>query len=132
MQNRPQSLAEIAALTGGLSEFGLHLRDFLRTWNLAIKTEPDAGGRIQTEPRVLAGTFAQAEVCDAFFAALGKHLAEEAGISAPDWVENPRRQLAEPWFALDSPPARQWLKQAALPSFRDRNLFVDASALARL
>lgn len=132
MQKRPHSLAGIAAQTSELSEFGWHVRDFLREWNLARKTRGNLRALLEDEPRFLAGSFAQAEVCDAFLGALGKHLAEEAGISASDWVESPRRRLAEPWFALDSEPARRWLEQAALPSFRERNLFVDASALTRL
>jgi hypothetical protein len=57
-------------------------------------------------------------VCDAFLGALGKHLAVQAGLQVPD--------------ALETEPARSWLRREALPGFRERNLFIDESALARL
>lgn len=132
MQNRPHSLAEIAAHTSDLSEFGRHVRDFLREWNLARKAERDLSQLLADEPSFLAGTIAQGDVCDAFLAALGQHLAEQVGAEPPDWVESSRRHLAEPWFALEAEPARTWLRREALSSFRERNLFVDQSALARL
>lgn len=131
MQNRPLNLAEIAARTSDLSEFGLHVRDFLREWSLAKKAGRKLNRLVADEPAFLAGTFPQGEVCDAFLAALGKHLAEQEGVEVPDWVDSPRRRLAEPWFALEAEPARSWLQREALPSFRERNLFVDQSALAR-
>jgi hypothetical protein len=132
MQNRPHSLAEIAAQTSDLSEFGLHVRDFLREWNLASKAKRNLSRLLAVEPPFLAGTITQGDVCDAFLAALAKHFAEQAGIRVPDWVDSPCRSLAEPWFALDTEVARSWLRREALPSFRERNLFVDQSALARL
>lgn len=56
IQNRPRSLAEIAAYTSDLSEFGRHVRDFLREWNRARKAERDLSRLLADEPSFLAGT----------------------------------------------------------------------------
>jgi hypothetical protein len=132
MQHRPQSLEEISVETANLAEFGLHVRDFLREWNLAGQARRDLGRLIEAEPVFLAGAVEQGEVCDAFLAALADHLAQQAGLAAPEWIDSPRRRLSQPWFALESETARNWLRREALPVFSERNLFIDSSALARL
>jgi hypothetical protein len=115
-----------------LEEFGWNVRDFLREWNLGKKNGRDLVLLVAEEPRYLRGLIAGGEVCDAFLGALGKHLGEAEGLTIPQWVDDPRRSLVEPWFSLDSEAAKTWLRREALPRFKEKNLFVDSSALARL
>jgi len=132
MQNRPQSLKEIAIESASLAEFGLNVRDFLREWNLAARAGRNLNQLIADEPAIMAGAIEQGEVCDAFLAALAVHLSGKGSLIAPDWADDPRRRLSQPWFSLESKAARDWLLTEALPTFRERNLFIDSSALARL
>jgi hypothetical protein len=82
------------------------------------------------EPPLLATAFPQGDVCDAFLAALGEHLAEQSAIAVPDWVHESDRRLAEPWYPAEGEVLREEYKREALRPFRERNLFVPASALA--
>ena len=131
MQPRPDSLAAIARESATFAEFGRHVRDFLREWHRAQVARRDLAPLLGAEPRRLASQFDGGDVSDAFLAALACHLAGEARIDAPFWAASPGRCLPQPWFPLESSPARTWLERAALPEFRRRNVFIDASALAR-
>ena len=132
MQPRPRSLAEIARESSVLEDFGRHVRDFLHEWNRAKREERELAPMVEEEPRLLASIFAQGDVCDAFLAALGEHLAEQSATHAPDWVRGAGRYLTKPWFPSDGEMLREQLRREALPSFRERNLFVNARSLNRL
>lgn len=131
MQPRSRSLAEIARESSALEDFGRHVRDFLREWNRARPEGKELAAMIEEEPQILATAFRRGDVCDAFLAALGQHLAEQSGIAAPDWVHGGGRHLAEPWFPADGEVIREQLRRDALRAFRERNLFVDAKSLDR-
>jgi hypothetical protein len=131
MQPRPRSLAEIARESSVLEDFGRHVRDFLREWNRTKREEKQLAPMVEEEPRLLASIFPQGDVCDAFLAALGAHLAEQSGNRAPDWVRGAGRYLAEPWYPSDGELLREQLRREALPPFRERNLFVNARSLDR-
>jgi hypothetical protein len=81
-------------------------------------------------PPFLATAFPQGDVCDAFLAALGEYLAEQTAIAAPDWVHGAGRRMAEPWYPAEGEVLREEFRREALRPFRERNLFVPASALA--
>lgn len=130
MQSRPQNLAEIARESSVLEDFGRHVRDFLHEWKRAKREGKDLAAMFTEEPRLLATAFPQGDVCDAFLAALGEHLAEQAAITAPDWVRAAGRHLAEPWYPSEGEVLREGYRREALRPFRERNLFVPASALA--
>ncbi len=130
MQLRPQSLAEIARESSALEDFGRHVRDFLHEWNRAKRDGKDLTTILGEEPRLLAAAFRQGDVCDAFLAALGEHLAEQAAIAVPAWVRGADRRLATPWYPSEGEALREHYRREALRPFRERNLFVPASALA--
>jgi hypothetical protein len=132
VQPRARSLAEIARESSALEDFGRHVRDFLHEWNRAKREEKEFAPMIEEEPRLLASSFPQGDVCDAFLAALGEHLAGQSGSRAPDWVRGAGRYLTKPWFPSDGEVLREQLLREALPSFRERNLFVNARALDRV
>lgn len=115
-----------------LEDFGKHVRDFLHEWNRAEREGKELAPMFADEPQILATAFPQGDVCDAFLAALGAHLAEKSGNLAPDWVSGAGRCLAEPWFPSDGKVQREELRREALPSFRERNLLVNARSLDRL
>ena len=131
VQPRARSLAEIARESSIVGDFGQHTRDFLHEWNRAKREGTELVPMFAEEPRILAIEFAQGDVCDAFLAALGAHLAEQSGTPAPDWVRGPGRYLAEPWYPSDGEVLREILRREALPPFRERNLFVNARSLDR-
>lgn len=130
MLRRPQSLAEIARESSALEGFGRHVRDFLHEWKRAKREGKDLASVLGEEPPFLAAAFPQGDVCDAFLAALAEHLAEQAAIAAPDWVRAAGRHLAEPWYPAEGEVLREEFRREALRPFRERNLFVPASALA--
>ncbi|HWA11229.1 MAG TPA: hypothetical protein VG838_17440 [Opitutaceae bacterium] len=114
-----------------MGDFGQHTRDFLHEWNRAKREGKELVPMVAEEPRILATEFPQGDVCDAFLAALGAHLAEQSGTPAPEWVRGPARYLAEPWYPSDGEALREILRREALPPFRERNLFVSARSLDR-
>jgi hypothetical protein len=130
MQARPQSLAEIARESSVLEDFGRHVRDFLHEWKRAQREGKDLAAMIGEAPPLLATAFPQGDVCDAFLAALGEHFAEHAAIAAPNWVRRAGRHLAEPWYPAEGEVLREHFRRDALRPFRERNLFLPASALA--
>lgn len=130
MNARVRSLAEIARQSSVLEDFGRHVRDFLHEWKRAKRDGKDLAAMLGKEPPLLATAFHQGDVCDAFLAALGEHLAEQSALAAPDWVHGGGRHLTEPWYPTEGEGLREGYRREALRPFRERNLFVPASALA--
>ena len=124
---RPQSLAEVAALTRAGESFDFALRNFLDEF----QTRPDAC-RLGVEPARLAGVTSDGERCDAFLAATAETLAATHGFEAPGWVWQETRKLHRPWFALPWLGLRAILLLESPAAFRSRNLFVSANALSRV
>lgn len=122
---RPASLAEVARWTLADAEFDAHLRDFLHEF--AVR-EDDA--MLREEPPILHEKFADEGVRDAYLAATAAYLARTIGCGVPRWVMNDDRRARCPWFASPRMDAlHMMLLWESLPEFRERNLFVSASAL---
>ncbi len=117
----PRQLAEVAAESQSLSDFGHLLREWNHTLTRAdISNRPALGDAIRQPPRLLANEFAQGEVADAYLGAYAEWIADQAGIHRPQWTSDSNRSLAQPWFADN---ARASLLVHAPASFRQRNLF---------
>ena len=115
---------EVAAWSGTLEEFGMHVKDFLHHF----QAHPEAGC-LTGEPRPLAALFAQGDVADAYLAAIAVELAAPLGEAGPRWTRKPERYLHEPWFASPGRHMRALLLVESPPGFRVR-LFVSANALS--
>ena len=124
---RPQTLAEVAALTRSGEPFDFALRCFLDEFQM----QP-APSRIQAEPMRLGSVSSDGERYDAFLAATAETLAAAHGFAAPAWVWQEARKLHRPWFALPWKGLRAVLLLESPAAFRSRNLFVSANALSRV
>ena len=124
---RPQSLAEVAALTQAGEPFDFALRNFLDEFQM----QPDPA-RLHAEPARLVSVVRDGERCDAFLAATGETLAARYGFAPPGWIWQETRKLHRPWFALPWTGLRAILILESPAAFRSRNLFVSANALSRV
>ena len=124
---RPQTLADVAALTREGEPFDFAMRSFLDEFQM--QPEPT---RILAEPERLLSVARDGERCDAFLAATAETLAATHGFEAPGWVWQETRKLHRPWFALPWQGLRAILLLESPAAFRSRNLFVSANALSRV
>ena len=123
---RPQTPAEVAALTRAGEPFDFALRSFLDEFQM----QPDTS-RVHAEPARPISVVRDGERCDAFLAATAETLAVTHGFAAPEWVWQETRKLHRPWFALPWKGLRAILLLESPAAFRSRNLFVSANALSR-
>jgi hypothetical protein len=127
MNSRPKSLQAVAEQSGSLSEFGLHLRDWLHELR-RVSSRTQAAAAIAAEPPRLAGKFPQGATADAWLAAYAEHLAGKIGRPAPAWTLSPDRVAAEPLFdeGGDSPALRALALARSPLAFKRRNIFTPA------
>lgn len=83
------------------------------------------------EPSPLTGRFPTGDVADAYLAAVAVALARTVASDPPKWSWHESRSLRRPWFAHTGAALRATLIAESPASFRERNLFVSANALAR-
>jgi hypothetical protein len=123
--SRPETLAEVAAQSASLEEFGRNLRDWLHSVRL-FSSRPQLARAIADEPARLADAFAHGAVADATLAAYAELVAARAGLAAPTWAFEAGRVLDQPWFAEPGEDAsvRKWALQLSPVPFKRRNLFV--------
>jgi hypothetical protein len=121
---RPQSLLEVSRrAVSGQQPFDPAVREFLDAWQFmshdgkgkAIVEEPVGADRLQ----------------NAYLAALGEYLADEAGLVAPLWTESPGRFLSRPFFAGGMDSLKAILLVESPPAFRRRLIFISADGLSR-
>lgn len=128
--NLPRELADIAAKSRSLSDFG----QLVREWNHFVSrgdvtNRPAITASIRRAPEKLSSRFALGDVADAYLAAYAEWLADQAQVDRPNWVADPDRRLEEPWFADN---ARASLLILAPASFRQRNVFTIPEKIIRL
>jgi hypothetical protein len=120
---RPAALDVVALRTLGGEPFDPLLREFLDefySWNS------------ETRARAIAGAPALiAPIHDAYLAAVAEHLALRFGLLVPQWVEEPHRFLAKPFFAGGLENLKAILLVESPLAFRRRQIFVSANALSR-
>jgi len=118
---RPQSLADVAAQSGTLAEFGNNLRDWQHEIQRGgIHSRKAFAQRIAEEPELLRAQFDGGDVADAYLAGYAEWLADEAGIDRPAWCGASQRVAERPWFGS---PLRGHLLVASPASFRQRQIF---------
>ena len=126
----PRELADIAATSRSLSDFG----QLVREWNHFISrsdvtNRPAIAASIRRAPEKLTSRFALGGVADAYLAAYAEWLADQAHVDRPNWVTDAGRRLEVPWFADN---ARASLLILAPGSFRQRNVFTIPEKIIRL
>jgi len=125
MNDRPQSLHEVASRAEDLAHFGREFADWLHTLR-TLPSRPRIAHAIAREPSILRARFPKGEVADAWLAAYAEHLAAQLGLNIPAWTNSPARITSQPWFATDIPSARARLLRDSPPAFKKRNVFTDA------
>ena len=128
MQNRPASLAEVAARADSLERFGRELADWLHTLR-ALGSRPALAASIAAPPALLTGRFSEGALADATLAAYADLLADRAGMAPPAWCFAAERIAPEPWFASTGPRSRILALRDTPPAFKRRNLFSAAPDL---
>jgi hypothetical protein len=118
---RPETLADIAAWSESLEDFGRNLRDWQHTIQRGgVHSRKAFASRISDAPEKVASQFSDGAVADAMLAAYAEWLADQAGLPRPEWCKDPERSTEVPWFGS---PLRGWLVAHSPASFRQRNLF---------
>ena len=128
MQNRPTSLAEVAARADSLERFGRELADWLHTLR-SLGSRPALVATVAEAPVRLTGRFPEGALADATLAAYADLLADRAGIAPPAWCFAAERVAPEPWFASTGPRSRLLALRDSPPAFKRRNLFSAAPDL---
>lgn len=122
--SRPATLAEVAARSTTLGEFGRHLQDWLHTLR-GLSTRGRVAAAIRDEPPLLAQQFPDGDAADAWLAAYAELIATKLGLEPPRWAFDSARTRLDPWFAetVSHPDVRRAaLLRAPLP-FKRRNLY---------
>jgi len=125
---RPKTLAEVAEGSSSYQDFGYHLRDFLHTFAERRREGLNPILLLASEPLRLTTRFAEGNICDAFLAGTADHLSRTSGVHTPLWALQEDRVLQEPWFAETFPQVRMRLLRDTPSAFKDKNIFVFASA----
>ena len=121
---RPQSIAEVAdRVSSKVQPFDFAVREFLDSWQTLPRSERSKA--LAIEPRPVG------KVEDAYLGALAEYLASVDRIDAPDWADDPRRFLEEPFFAGGLQSLKGILLVESPSAFRRRLLFISANALSR-
>lgn len=122
MNPRPVSLAQVAAQSDSLEEFGRHFQDWLHTIR-TYTSRPQLEAAVREAPARLARKFKEGKLADAWLAASAEHLLARIGRDRPDWTAG--RVLTEPWFAVggtDTASRVLALRDSPAP-FKARNIF---------
>jgi len=127
--SRPGSLHEYShALVNGNPD-GWILAEFLDAFYDAPQNQRQ--NMIEREPEFLEGKIRNGDVTDAYLAATAEYLAWHFSLLTPDWTQDSRRVMKEPWFATDIEGLKALLAMESPAAFRRRNLFVSQNALSR-
>jgi hypothetical protein len=123
---RPKTLQEVATLARDGASLGYSIAEFLDEFYAEPHPE-----RLVAEPESLTGLLRDDGLADAYLAAIADHLSRQYRMVRPLWVFDPKRTLANPWFAMESHGGRMCMLVESPTAFRERNIFVSANALSR-
>jgi hypothetical protein len=118
--DRPKTLKELAERSHSLEDFGFNLRDWQHEISRRVSSHKEFRRRIEEVPKRLAGTFEGGNVADAYLAAYAEWLANQASLEIPDWVNDRKRVLKQPWYADAN---QSQLEKLAPHSFRARGVY---------
>jgi len=125
IQKRPETLAEVAALSESEEAFGRNLADFEHEL-LRLSSRKALSGAIEARPSLLAQTFPTGAVADAWLAAYAEELAARFELTYPGWIWDADRFLPEAYIHdAHSPELKLWHTLKTPAGFSRRNLFVD-------
>jgi len=122
MNERPETLAQVAQRAESLEHFGHEFADWLHTVRGA-RSRSRLEHAIRVEPPLLTTRFREGPVADAWLAAYAEHIAQAIDRPVPDWVYSSERVSAEPWFSVDGKRSRLLALRDSPPAFKNRNLF---------
>ena len=125
---RPSTLADAVERIQAGSARDIVLAEFVDTFDLA-KTDRDRYGSIEREPNLTGD-----EQLDALVGAIAEYLAKQRRLGdVPQWVRDPARRLANPWFTTTSPSdaMREYLSFSSPAEFASRNIFTEERPLRR-
>jgi hypothetical protein len=123
IDSRPRTLREVAARARAGQAFDPMVREFLDEFYLA---EGECRPRMIADRPEGVGT-----VHDAYLGAVAEHLARRFELTIPEWVDEPERFLAKPFFAGGLEDLKAILLVESPLAFRRRQIFVSANALSR-
>ncbi|BAM07886.1 hypothetical protein [Leptospirillum ferrooxidans] len=126
---RPGSLHEYSQALANGNPDGWVLGEFLDAFYEAPPNHRQ--NMIEQEPELLGGKIRNGDVTDAYIAATAEYLAWHFSLLTPDWTQDSRRIMKEPWFATDIEGLKTLLAMESPAAFRRRNLFVSQNALSR-
>jgi hypothetical protein len=126
---RPKSLREVAVETETYEDFGMNLRDFLHEFARARERGQPLAPMLADEPPRIATRFPEGNICDAFIAGTADYLSRVNRIPTPLWAQSADRVLERPWFSEPALEARLFLLRDTPSAFKEKNIFVMASAL---
>ena len=124
MNSRPTTLAEVAAQSESLEDFGRYFRDWLHELRTrSSRNQIEAAARV--EPVRLAARFPQGDVADAWLAAYAEYISARIGRPTPAWARSRARVSAQPWFASESTSTapRLLALRDSPAAFKRRNLY---------
>jgi hypothetical protein len=124
----PYTAREVAEWSHTLEEYGHHLGNWEHEIQRSLTSRAELAARVAETPPRLAGQFEQADVCDAYLAALAEWLSDRNKIPRPAWVYDQRRIAKEPWF---SSPIYAYHLAHTPASFKQRNIFTSPEPLFR-
>ncbi len=127
--SRPESLYEYSAELASGNPSGWTVEEFLDSFYGSAQESRQK--MIDQEPKFLSGKMENGEFVDAYLAAVAEYLAWHHSLQVPEWTQNPRRWMKEPWFASEIEGLKPLLAMESPAAFRRRNLFVSKNALAR-
>ncbi len=126
---RPESLYDYSVALAKGNPDAWTIEEFLDAFYRVSQTGRQA--MIDREPELLAGKIENGEVTDAYLAALAEYLAWRDGLLVPEWTQDRRRVMKEPWYATGISGLKPLLAMESPAAFRRRNLFVSKNALSR-
>jgi hypothetical protein len=127
--SRPGSIHEYSQALANGNPDGWVLGEFLDAFYEAPPNHRQ--NMIEREPELLGGKIRNGDVTDAYLAAAAEYLAWHFSLLTPDWTQDSRRIMKEPWFATDIEGLKTLLAMESPAAFRRRNLFVSQNALSR-
>ena len=122
---RPATLAEVALRRSSGEELASLLREFLDSFYGALEHD-QAQPLLATEPVRLPDAEEHA-----LLGAIGEHLARRWNLTIPEWVNDPSRFLARPYFTSPVEGFKALLIAESPLAFRRRLIFTEAEPLRR-
>jgi hypothetical protein len=117
---KPKTVAQICQFAMAGEDWGRNVRD----WQHVVRnfhSRPEILKSVEEAPPIMRDHLNDDGLCDAYLAAYVEWLCDRACVEAPEWVHDPRRIVAKPWF--DYEPMWKACFVEAPGAFRRRGVF---------